>query len=146
MAARTGVPCSHTTAARGFVWKLFPITPKLIYAALQSQDGSYRVAKTIDGGENWEVLIAARGRPTVPAVQGIGFVDANTGWIGGFFFGHVRDDRRREDVERSSRTRRDDQPFREGRPVTVHGRHAGDSAPRSSRREGAMTDTRMQSA
>ena len=72
---------------RGFVWKIFPVTAKLIYAALQSQDGTYRVAKSTNGGDTWEVQIAATGRPQGPAVQGIGFVDEHTGWIGGFFAG-----------------------------------------------------------
>jgi photosystem II stability/assembly factor-like uncharacterized protein len=72
---------------RGFVWKIFPVTSKLIYAALQSQDGIYRVAKSLDAGDTWEVLTAATGRPNGPAVQGIGFLNENTGWIGGFFPG-----------------------------------------------------------
>ena len=72
---------------RGFAWKVFPITDKLIYSALQSQDGIYRIAKSLDGGETWQVLTAAEGRPQGPGVQGIGFLDANTGWIGGFFPG-----------------------------------------------------------
>jgi photosystem II stability/assembly factor-like uncharacterized protein len=72
---------------RGFAWKIFPVTGKLIYAALQSQDGIYRVAKSLDAGQTWEVLIAATGRPQGPGVQGIGFLDERTGWIGGFFRG-----------------------------------------------------------
>jgi photosystem II stability/assembly factor-like uncharacterized protein len=72
---------------RGFAWKLFPVSSKIIYAALQSQDGTYRVAKTTDAGDHWETLIVATGRPPGPAVQGIGFIDANTGWVGGFFKG-----------------------------------------------------------
>jgi photosystem II stability/assembly factor-like uncharacterized protein len=84
---KTWRPVFTHDGGRGFVWKLFPITSKLIYAAMQSQDGTYRVAKTIDGGEHWDVLIAATGRPAVPAVQGVGFIDEHTGWIGGFFAG-----------------------------------------------------------
>jgi len=72
---------------RGFAWKVFPVTAKLIYTALQSQDGIYRVAKSTDAGETWTVQTAATGRPNGPAVQGIGFLDENTGWIGGFFNG-----------------------------------------------------------
>jgi photosystem II stability/assembly factor-like uncharacterized protein len=72
---------------RGYAWKLFPIDSKLIYAGLQSQDGVYRVAKTTDGGEHWDTLTVATGRPMGPAIQGIGFIDANTGWVGGFFVG-----------------------------------------------------------
>ena len=72
---------------RGFAWKLFPVSGKVIYAALQSQDGVYRVAKTTDAGDHWETLIVATGRPPGPGIQGIGFADANTGWVGGFFKG-----------------------------------------------------------
>jgi len=72
---------------RGFAWKLFPVSAKIVYAALQSQDGTYRIAKTTDAGDHWETLIVATGRPMGPAVQGIGFIDANTGWVGGFFKG-----------------------------------------------------------
>jgi photosystem II stability/assembly factor-like uncharacterized protein len=72
---------------RGFVWKIFPVTAKLIYAALQSQDGIYRVAKSTDAGDTWSVQTVATGRPQGPAVQGIGFLDERTGWVGGFFEG-----------------------------------------------------------
>ena len=72
---------------RGYAWKIFPVTRQLIYASLQSQDGIYRIAKSVDAGEKWEVLTVATGRPTGPGVQGIGFVDENTGWVGGFFQG-----------------------------------------------------------
>jgi photosystem II stability/assembly factor-like uncharacterized protein len=72
---------------RGFAWKLFPVSNKMIYAGLQSQDGIYRVAKTTDAGDHWETLTVVTGRPMGPAIQGIGFVDANTGWVGGFFAG-----------------------------------------------------------
>jgi len=72
---------------RGFAWKIFPINSKLIYASLQSQDGIYRIAKTLDAGEHWDTLTVTTGRPLGPGVQGIGFLDANTGWVGGFFQG-----------------------------------------------------------
>jgi len=72
---------------RGYAWKLFPIDSKLIYAGLQSQDGVYRIAKTTDGGDHWDTLTVATGRPMGPAIQGIGFIDAKTGWVGGFFAG-----------------------------------------------------------
>lgn len=72
---------------RGFAWKLFPITSKLIYAGLQSQDGIYRVAKSTDGGDHWDTLTVATGKQPGPGVQGIGFMDANVGFVGGFFSG-----------------------------------------------------------
>jgi photosystem II stability/assembly factor-like uncharacterized protein len=75
------------SGGRGFAWKIFPITSKMIYASLQSQDGIYRVAKTLDGGDHWDTLTVATGRRQGPGVQGIGFLDANRGWVGGFFQG-----------------------------------------------------------
>ncbi len=72
---------------RGFAWKIFPVTAKLVYVALQSQDGIYRVAKSTDAGDSWNVHIVASGRPPGPAVQGIGFLDERIGWVGGFFEG-----------------------------------------------------------
>jgi photosystem II stability/assembly factor-like uncharacterized protein len=72
---------------RGFAWKIWPINATLIYASLQSQDGIYRMAKSTDGGDTWEVVIVAKDQPPGIGVQGIGFLDANHGFIGGFFFG-----------------------------------------------------------
>jgi photosystem II stability/assembly factor-like uncharacterized protein len=72
---------------RGFAWKIFPVTPTLIYVALQSQDGIYRVAKSTDAGDTWTVHTVVTGRPLGPAIQGIGFLDERTGWVGGFFEG-----------------------------------------------------------
>lgn len=72
---------------RGYVWKIFPVSNNLIYAALQSQDGVYRIVKSTDIGEHWEEITVATGQPPGPGVQAVGFVDANTGWVGGFFPG-----------------------------------------------------------
>lgn len=80
-------PVYKDPGGRGFAWKIFPVTAKLIYAALQSQDGIYRVAKSLDAGDTWTVQTVVTGRPTGPGVQGIGFFDENRGWIGGFFAG-----------------------------------------------------------
>jgi hypothetical protein len=35
---------------RGFAWKIFPLSPKLIWASLQSQDRIYRAVKSTDAG------------------------------------------------------------------------------------------------
>jgi photosystem II stability/assembly factor-like uncharacterized protein len=72
---------------RGYVWKIFPVSRNLIYAALQSQDGVYRIVKSTDLGEHWELITVATSRPLGPGVQALGFLDANTGWVGGFFPG-----------------------------------------------------------
>lgn len=72
---------------RGFAWKLWPVAGGVVFAALQSQDGVYRVAKSVNGGETWETLVVAVGRPYGFGVQGIGFLNARIGWVGGFFRG-----------------------------------------------------------
>jgi photosystem II stability/assembly factor-like uncharacterized protein len=80
-------PVFQHDGGRGFAWKIFPMSATLLYASLQSQDGIYRIAKSTNGGEKWEVLTVATGRATGPAIQGVGFIDENTGWVGGFFEG-----------------------------------------------------------
>ena len=77
-------PVFEHAGGRGFAWKLFPIDKKLIYASLQSQDGVERIAKTTDAGEHWDTLTVATGRPHSPGLQGIGFLDENVGFVGGF--------------------------------------------------------------
>lgn len=76
-------------AGPGWAWKIFPISASTIYVSLESLDGTYRVAKSVDGGDSWVVEIVATGQPTGTAggLQGIGFLDANVGWVGGFFTG-----------------------------------------------------------
>lgn len=74
-------------AGKGWAWKIFPINTGLIYASIESFDDTFRVAKSVDGGETWKIKIVATGQPVNGGVQGIGFLDANVGWIGGFFTG-----------------------------------------------------------
>lgn len=76
-------------AGPGWAWKIFPLTPSTIYAAIESLDGTYRVAKSVDGGLTWAIQIVATGQPLGGSggLQGIGFLDINVGWVGGFFTG-----------------------------------------------------------
>ncbi len=73
----------------GWAWKIFPATSQILYAALASTDGTYRVGKSVDGGETWSVQIVATSQPTGlrSGIQGIGFLDQNVGWVGGFYGG-----------------------------------------------------------
>ena len=82
-------PVFADSGGPGWAWKIFPVTASVIYASLESQDGIYRVVKTTDGGESWEVQIVATGQPVnkVSGLQGIGFLDTEVGWVGGFFTG-----------------------------------------------------------
>jgi photosystem II stability/assembly factor-like uncharacterized protein len=74
---------------QGWAWKMFPVSPTLIYASIESSDGVYRVLKSVDAGETWTVKIVATGQPlgATHGLQGIGFLDASTGWVGGFLTG-----------------------------------------------------------
>jgi photosystem II stability/assembly factor-like uncharacterized protein len=80
-------PVFRQDGGRGFAWKLFAHSDTLIFAALQSQDGTLRVAKSVDSGDTWAEQIVATGTPQVPGIQSIGFIDEETGWVGGFFSG-----------------------------------------------------------
>ncbi len=71
----------------GWAWKIFPVTVTRLYGSLESHDGTLRVVRSNDAGETWNVQVVATGRPTELPVQGIGFLDANVGWIGGWFAG-----------------------------------------------------------
>jgi len=78
-----------SAAGPGWAWKIFPVTASIIYVAIESLDGTYRVVKSEDGGESWTIQIVATGQPLGGAggLQGIGFLDINVGWVGGFFTG-----------------------------------------------------------
>jgi photosystem II stability/assembly factor-like uncharacterized protein len=73
----------------GWAWKIYPVSDQVIYVALASTDGTYRVGKSVDGGEEWSVQIVVSGQQPDPrsGVQGIGFLDEEVGWVGGFFNG-----------------------------------------------------------
>ena len=73
--------------ARGFAWKIFPMSSGLVFAALQSEDGLYEIAKSTDGGDRWETHTVSSDNPAKVGLQGVGFLDENTGWVGGFFDG-----------------------------------------------------------
>lgn len=73
----------------GWAWKIYPVSASVIYVALASTDGTYRVGKSIDGGDSWSVQVVVSNQPAAPrsGLQGIGFLDENVGWVGGFFGG-----------------------------------------------------------
>jgi photosystem II stability/assembly factor-like uncharacterized protein len=83
---RSWRPVFQGTVARSIVWKLFVVSSTTVYAAIEDHDGTFRVARTTDRGLTWHTMVAATGRGNA-AVQGVGFVDGGTGWIGGFFRG-----------------------------------------------------------
>jgi photosystem II stability/assembly factor-like uncharacterized protein len=80
-------PVYQDTGGRGYAWKLWVINENVIYAALQSEDGVYRFAKTMNGGNSWETLIIDSNRSLGPGLQALAFVDEKHGWAGGLFRG-----------------------------------------------------------
>ncbi len=76
-----------TTVANSYFWKMSWPSANVGYASLQ-QNGSYSTViyyKTTDGGATWSsngIPLASIGAATF-ALQGIGFVSTNEGWMGG---------------------------------------------------------------
>lgn len=80
---KTWAPVYRSGRARENVWKLSFPTPRIGYGTVQSyDDGNPRrvIVKTSDGGATWRELPIAES----PKLQlfGIGFVDAQRGWVG----------------------------------------------------------------
>ena len=84
---RSWRPVHEMDAANSTAWKLFVVSSSVIYSAIQSRDGRYRVAKSTNGGDRWEILTVDTNQPVSRSPQGLGFIDENTGWLGGFFRG-----------------------------------------------------------
>ncbi len=65
-------------------WKFIFPTPSVGYVSLeeiQTDEQSTHILKTTDGGRTWKLMDTKIG--TNIDIQGIGFIDANHGWIGG---------------------------------------------------------------
>lgn len=85
----TWTPVLTTSISCGYLWKMSWPTPQIGYVSLQ-QNGSYSnivYYKTTDGGNNWElkeIPLSSLGLASSSFyLQGIGFVTADEGWIGG---------------------------------------------------------------
>ena len=71
-------------------WKIFFVTDQVAYVALQNfTDGA--VLKTVDGGQSW-----TRKHINDPQenrnLEGIGFIDETTGWVGGWHLSSASED------------------------------------------------------
>ncbi|MEM6648241.1 MAG: YCF48-related protein [Bacteroidota bacterium] len=76
-----------------WAWKISFPTPETGYVSVEHGDalarrGSAKVLKTTDGGRSW----TERAVPNAAPLQGIGFIDANTGWVSGRGTDHVTTD------------------------------------------------------
>jgi photosystem II stability/assembly factor-like uncharacterized protein len=72
---------------RSWGWKLFVVSPTLIYLGIETSGDTLRIARTTDAGETWRTFAVGRALRASASIQGIGFVDASTGFVGGFFPG-----------------------------------------------------------
>lgn len=61
-----------------FAWKLFFVTPKVAYASLECPDGDFKIAKSVDGGNEWSLIHGPSGDYDI---QGIGFESPSHGWV-----------------------------------------------------------------
>jgi photosystem II stability/assembly factor-like uncharacterized protein len=65
------------------VWKLDFVNESVAYGAIYSSTASdSRIVKTIDGGRTWQTLVVDSKKNW--ELEGIGFIDENTGWTGGY--------------------------------------------------------------
>lgn len=63
-------------------WKIFFLNERVGYVSLENfQEGA--ILKTIDGGETW-VRLPVNDSQRNANLEGIGFIDENTGWVGGW--------------------------------------------------------------
>ncbi len=70
-----------TSRIKEWGWKISFPTPKVGYVAIESENDQAYVLKTKDGGSTWEEKFVGNGL----RMQGIGFVNESTGWVGTHF-------------------------------------------------------------
>ncbi len=70
-----------TSCLKEWGWKISFPTPNVGYVALESENDQAYVLKTKDGGLTWEEKLVGSNL----IMQGIGFVNENTGWVGTHF-------------------------------------------------------------
>ncbi|MEL6392231.1 MAG: YCF48-related protein, partial [Bacteroidota bacterium] len=61
-----------------FIWKLDFVTEDVAYGTVESFGGSTSMVKSVDGGHTWTELSVSE---DYFDLQGIGFVDEETGWV-----------------------------------------------------------------
>ena len=73
---------AHTFPQGEWGWKFFALDASTLFVALENfHDGA--ILRSDDGGANWR-RVRINDRQRNGNLEGIGFVDANTGWVGGW--------------------------------------------------------------
>lgn len=68
----------HGNRNMEYAWKLFFVTDSIGFASIESFDAPTIIVKTIDAGHSWTEHEVS---PASLDIQGIGFIDANKGWV-----------------------------------------------------------------
>jgi hypothetical protein len=75
----TWARCYTGTTAAEWCWKIFFLTDQIGFVTVESLT-SATVLKTVDAGNSWQAFPV----PGNTDIQGVGFVDENLGWVGGW--------------------------------------------------------------
>jgi photosystem II stability/assembly factor-like uncharacterized protein len=79
--ARWSVVYSGGLRINEYCWKISRLTERTFFASIQSfGSSSAKVLRSSDGGKSWSVLEVT---PTPYNIEGIGFINPLTGWVGG---------------------------------------------------------------
>ena len=65
-------------------WKIQSVNSQLKFISIERNDNPTNILKTLDGGYNWQEIRLPLGE--IVKLEGIGFVNENTGWVGGWGF------------------------------------------------------------
>lgn len=79
---------TYPTKPSDVMWKLDFVNDRVAYGSVYSStDTKSKVVKTTDGGRTWQTLIVDENRNW--ELEGIGFIDENIGWTGGYNAGSL---------------------------------------------------------
>jgi photosystem II stability/assembly factor-like uncharacterized protein len=67
-----------------YCWKIQRLNNQVYFASIENfQNGNPRILKSVDGGMSWLPQTVSTRHPTAH-IQGVGFINENTGWTGGW--------------------------------------------------------------
>ncbi len=79
---------TYPTKPADILWKLDFVNDRVAYGSVYSAtDTQSKVVKTTDGGRTWQTLIVDAAKNW--ELEGVGFIDENTGWTGGYGAGSL---------------------------------------------------------
>lgn len=75
----------------GRIWKIQAITPQLLVGSIEPYyKDTVAMIRSTNGGESWTIIGSGFSRAKTPSnygTQGIGFINAQHGWLGGYYPG-----------------------------------------------------------